>query len=292
MSDAVSLAHSPCPNDTFVFHAWNHGLIPGAPRTEVTIADIDVTNELARRGELDVLKVSYAALPAFLDRYALLPTGGALGHGCGPLVVVRADGDGPAPTPSLLDGAVVAVPSERSTAYLLLRVWAAERLTAGPREIRVLPFQEIMPAVRDGAVDAGLIIHEARFTYPRYGLRALVDLGEAWELRTGLPIPLGAIVARRSLGAGRLRELADVLRASVTRAWADPAASARYVREHAQEMRDEVVKQHIALYVNEYTADLGPAGYRAVLALLDAAAELGLGPRTDPALLAFPPEGD
>ncbi len=290
MSDAVSLAHSPCPNDTFVFHAWNHGLIDGAPRTQVTLADIDVTNELARRGELDVLKVSYAALPDFLDRYALLPAGGALGHGCGPLVVVRGEDGAGTPDPSVLEDAVVAVPSKRSTAYMLLRIWASGVLEKGPREIRVLPFHRIMPAVRDGVVDAGLIIHESRFTYPGYGLRRLVDLGEAWELRTGLPIPLGAIVAKRELGPDRLAELAAVLRASVAHAWADPAASAQYVREHAQEMDDEVVKQHISLYVNDFTTDLGPAGYRAVSALFDAASGLGLCPPVAASALAFPPQ--
>ncbi|MFG3225989.1 1,4-dihydroxy-6-naphthoate synthase [Kitasatospora sp. NPDC048194] len=283
MAERLSIAYSPCPNDTFVFHAWAHGLVPGADAPEVTFADIDVTNGLAERGELDVLKISYGALPWVLDEYALLPCGGALGRGCGPLVLTRPGVDSPAE----LAGRTVAVPSERSTAYLLFRLWAAGAVPGGFGEIVVLPFHEIMPAVRDGRVDAGLVIHEARFTYHRYGLHSLADMGEAWERETGLPIPLGAIVARRSLGAERLRGLAETIRASVRQAWADPAASRAYVLAHAQEMDPAVADQHIGLYVNEFTADLGEEGYEAVRALLTRAAAEGLVPPLDPGALAF-----
>ncbi|MEU5382405.1 1,4-dihydroxy-6-naphthoate synthase [Kitasatospora cineracea] len=282
MAEPLSVAYSPCPNDTFVFHAWAHGLVPGADAPAVRFADIDVTNGLAERGELDVLKISYGQLPWVLDEYALLPCGGALGRGCGPLVLTA----GPREAAELA-GRRVAVPSERSTAYLLFRLWAAEAVPGGFGEIVVLPFHEIMPAVRDGKVDAGLVIHEARFTYQEYGLHCLADMGEAWEAATGLPIPLGAIVARRSLGAERLRELADTVRASVRAAWADPAASREYVLAHAQEMDPAVAEQHIALYVNEFTEDLGEAGYAAVRGLLARAAERGLVPAVDPGALAF-----
>ena len=284
MAERLSIAYSPCPNDTFVFHAWAHGEVPGADAPEVTFADIDVTNGLAERGELDVLKISYGALPWVLEEYALLPCGGALGRGCGPLVLTL-PGVG---SPAELAGKTVAVPSERSTAYLLFRLWAARAVPGGFGEIVVLPFHEIMPAVRDGRVDAGLVIHEARFTYQRYGLHSLADMGEAWEAETGLPIPLGAIVARRSLGAGRLRELAGTIRASVRQAWADPSASREYVLAHAQEMDPAVAGQHIGLYVNEFTADLGEEGYGAVHALLTRAAAEGLVPPLDPGALAFP----
>ena len=161
----------------------------------MTFADIDVTNGMAERGECDVLKVSYAVLPWVLDEYALLPCGGALGRGCGPLVLTRDGGKA-----ADLTGTTIAVPSERSTAYLLFRLWAAAEVPGGVGRIVVLPFHEIMPAVRDGKVDAGLVIHEARFTYRDYGLHRLADMGEHWESTTGLPIPLGAIIARRSLG--------------------------------------------------------------------------------------------
>ncbi|WP_432093700.1 1,4-dihydroxy-6-naphthoate synthase [Streptomyces sp. bgisy100] len=289
MSEALRIAYSPCPNDTFVFHAWAHGLVPGAPELDVTFADIDITNGMAERGELDVLKVSYAVLPWILDDYALLPCGGALGRGCGPLVLTRApDGeDGGAVGPAALAGRTVAVPSERSTAYLLFRLWAATEVPGGVGDVVVLPFHEIMPAVRDGKVDAGLVIHEARFTYPDYGLHRLADMGEHWEATTGLPIPLGAIVARRSLGEERLRELAEAARASVRMAWADPEASRGYVLEHAQEMDPSVADRHIGLYVNEFTAGLGEDGYAAVRGLLTRAAAEGLVPPLGPDALAF-----
>ncbi|MFF4384663.1 1,4-dihydroxy-6-naphthoate synthase [Kitasatospora sp. NPDC001547] len=283
MAERLSIAYSPCPNDTFVFHAWAHGLVPGADAPEVTFADIDVTNGRAERGELDVLKISYGALPWVLEEYALLPCGGALGRGCGPLVLTLPGVDSPAD----LAGKTVAVPSERSTAYLLFRLWAAKAVPGGFGEIVVLPFHEIMPAVRDGRVDAGLVIHEARFTYRQYGLHSLADMGEAWERETGLPIPLGAIVARRSLGAERLRAIADTIRASVRQAWADPAASRGYVLAHAQEMDLDVAEQHIGLYVTEFTEDLGEEGYAAVRALLTRAAAEGLVPPLDPGALAF-----
>ncbi|WP_244375773.1 1,4-dihydroxy-6-naphthoate synthase [Streptomyces ficellus] len=277
----VRIAYSPCPNDTFVFHAWAHGLVPGAPGLDVTFADIDVTNGMAERGELDVLKVSYAALPWVLDEYALLPCGGALGHGVGPLVLTREPGQD-------LTGRTVAVPGERSTAYLLFRLWAADVVPGGVGNVVVMPFHEIMPAVRDGRVDAGLVIHEARFTYQRYGLHRLADMGEHWESTTGLPIPLGAIIAKRSLGEDTLELLAASARASVRMAWDDPGASRPYVREHAQEMDRAVADQHIGLYVNAFTADLGETGYAAVRSLLTRAAAEGLVPPLKPDALAFP----
>ncbi|MGP4113929.1 1,4-dihydroxy-6-naphthoate synthase [Streptomyces sp. 4N509B] len=278
----LSVTYSPCPNDTFVFHAWSHGLVPGAPPVEVTHADIDVTNDQAERGAGDVLKISYAALPWVLDTYTLLPCGGALGRGCGPLLLTR-EADR---APETLAGRTVAVPSERSTAYLLFRLWAAANVPGrGVGEVLVMPFHEIMPAVRDGKVDAGLVIHEARFTYQDYGLHQLADMGEFWESTTGHPIPLGAIVARRDLGEERLAAITDAIRASVRMAWDDPAASRAYVREHAQEMDPEVAGAHIGLYVNDFTADLGTDGYAAVRDLLERAAAQGLVPPVPEAAL-------
>jgi 1,4-dihydroxy-6-naphthoate synthase len=267
----LSLAISPCPNDTFTCRAWVHGLVPGAPAVEVTYADIDVLNGMAERGSHDVVKVSYAALPWLLEDYQLLRAGSALGRGCGPLLLAR-PGEGAGLDVSRT---TVAVPGLRTTAYLLFRLWAAEH--GGVGEIVVLPFDQIMPAVRDGRVGAGLVIHESRFTYPYYGLQEWVDLGAWWEGTTGLAIPLGAIVARRSLDGGLL---SDVLRASVEAAWAapdDPGLSA-YVAAHAAEMDPDVQRQHIALYVNGFSADLGDEGYAAVDGLLSRAAAAGLTP--------------
>ncbi|MEV5435041.1 1,4-dihydroxy-6-naphthoate synthase [Streptomyces sp. NPDC052682] len=280
-SEPLKIAYSPCPNDTFVFDALAHGRVPGAPALDVTFADIDVTNGMAERGEFDVLKVSYAVLPYVLEQYALLPCGGALGRGCGPLVLTREPGTD-------LTGRTVAVPGERSTAYLLFRLWAADTVPGGVGEIVVMPFHEIMPAVRDGKVDAGLVIHEARFTYHTYGLHKLADMGEHWEHTTGLPIPLGAIIAKRSLGADTLRRLADSVRASVRAAWDDPEVSRPYVMAHAQEMDPAVADQHIGLYVNEFTAGLGEDGYAAVRGLLTRAAAEGLVPPLGPHALDFP----
>ncbi|MDO7907057.1 1,4-dihydroxy-6-naphthoate synthase [Paenibacillus sp. JX-17] len=278
----MRIAYSPCPNDTFVFHALTHGLVPGAPAFDVTFADIDITNNLAvQPNDLDVMKISYAALPWVLDEYALLPTGGALGRGCGPLVLTRGD-DSFTPDPALLSGKRVAVPSERSTAYLLFRLWAAQNVPGGVGEIVVMPFDQIMPAVRDGMIDAGLVIHEARFTYQNYGLKLLRDMGSWWEADTGLPIPLGAIIARRTLDAD---QLTSWIRSSVEYAWKHPEASRDYVAEHAQEMSPDVTQAHIDLYVNEFTANLGNDGYAAIEALLGRAAEEGLVPKFDLELL-------
>ncbi|HCT75549.1 MAG TPA: 1,4-dihydroxy-6-naphthoate synthase [Micromonosporaceae bacterium] len=258
----MKIAFSPCPNDTFVFHALVHGLIDGTPEFEVTYADVDVTNTAALDGDFDIVKVSYAALPWLLDQYELLPCGGALGRGCGPLVVAK-------------PGATVrkvAVPGDRTTAYLLFRLWAKETY-----EIEVVPFHEIMPGVAAGRFDAGLVIHEARFTYQTYGLVKIVDLGEWWEEDTGLPIPLGAILAKPAIKS----QATQWIRESVKMAWADPQTSRAYVHEHAQEMQQSVQEQHIALYVNEFTESLGEQGYEAARNLLARAASAGITPAVD-----------
>lgn len=261
---ALTLAHSTCPNDTFVFHALSHGLVPGAPEIEVMYADVDITNTAALGGAYDLVKVSFAALPWLLDGYDLLPCGGALGRGCGPLVVTAG---------GRVEGGTVAVPGERTTAYLLFRLWSAAN---PPARIEVVPFHEIMPGVAAGRYDAGLVIHEARFTYQRYGLTSAQDLGEWWESETGAPIPLGAILANKAtVDPGRA---AGWVRASVRHAWAHPDDSRDYVLKYAQEMEPEVVNAHIGLYVNEFTEDLGDEGHRAIRTLLDRSAAEGLTP--------------
>jgi len=280
----MKIAFSPCPNDTFVFHAWVHGLVPGAPKLEVTYADIDVTNSLAAGSNgPDVVKISYAALPWVLSEYALLPCGGALGKGCGPLLLTS-NGAGSINDPAKLHSSRVAVPSERSTAYLLFRLWAAQHVPGGVGEIIVLPFHEIMPAVRDGLIDAGLVIHEARFTYPSYGLTLMVDLGSWWEQTTNLPIPLGAIIARRSLD---MPAITSWIQASVRYAWAHPEKSREYVLHHSQELSTEVTQAHIKLYVNEFTENIGELGYKAVETLLSRASLEGLVPKVDLKKLRF-----
>ncbi|WP_250289571.1 1,4-dihydroxy-6-naphthoate synthase [Frankia sp. CiP1_Cm_nod1] len=260
----LSLAISPCPNDTFAFHALTHGLVGDGTPVTVTFADIDVLNSRAADALDDVVKVSYAALPWLLGSYQLLSAGSALGRGCGPLVLTAGQAG--------LRGARVAIPGMRTTAYLLFRLWAQGR---GVSEIDVLSFEKIMPAVRDGRYDAGLVIHESRFTYPSFGLTAIADLGDWWESETGLPIPLGAVLGRRHLDGAAL---SAVVRASVAAAFADPEASRSYVLDHAQEMDPDVADAHIGLYVNDYTLQLGDEGYAAAEALLGRATAAGLVP--------------
>ncbi len=285
--ERLRLAYSPCPNDTHIFHAWVHGLIPGAPPVEERLEDIDVLNHLALRGEADVVKVSMHAFAHLRDSYALLHSGGALGRGCGPLVVARKDSPlRPAPsvqrTAALVDHLEqvrVAIPGELTTAALLLGLF-----TGGIARSVVMPFEHIMPAVSSGQVDAGVVIHEGRFTYGAYGLRRLVDLGEWWEETTGLPIPLGGIAVSRTLERSLQQDSESAMRASVEYADLHPDAALSYVRAHAQEMDPAVCKAHIDLYVNEFTLDYGPEGEEAIRRFLKTAAELGLSPGSDESL--------
>lgn len=268
----MNIAYSPCPNDTFIFHALAHGHVPDAPPIHVTFADIDITNRLAMSedDQYDVLKISYAALPYVTDRYRLLACGGALGRGCGPLVLTHQAVDA-----SQLAGKKIAVPSEHSTAYLLFRLWVEQAVPGGIGEIIVMPFHQIMVALQQGKIDAGLVIHEARFTYLNYGLHMVADLGAWWERETALPLPLGAIIAKRELDATLWTTW---IRQSVQQAWDNPAQSQHYIRCHAQEMSPAVTQQHIDLYVNEFSYALGEEGKAAIAALFSRAAASGLIP--------------
>lgn len=272
--DRLTLAYSPCPNDTYIFHAWVHGLVPHAPAVREVLEDIDTLNAMALRGEPDVVKVSFHAFAHLRGRYALLHSGGALGRGCGPLVVVRPDsplritnGSGPA---RVLAGSRVAIPGALTTAAMLLRLYAP-----GVGEQVVMPFDTILTAVERGEVDAGVIIHESRFTYEKQGLRRLVDLGEWWERSTGFPIPLGGIVVRRDLGVAMAGRVDRAIRHSLELARSDPDASNAYIRRHAQEMDPDVCREHIALYVNEYSLDYGDVGEAAIRHLLGRVSETG-----------------
>jgi len=255
----LTLGFSPCPNDTFIFDALVNGrLDTGGLRFEVVLADVQTLNEWALAGRLDVSKISYGVLPLVTRDYVLLGSGGALGRGVGPLLVARPD------RPFRPETATVAIPGEHTTAHLLFSL-------AYPQVAhkRFVVFSEIEEAVRSGAVDAGVIIHESRFTYEAKGLVKLLDLGEHWEARTASPIPLGGIVARRSLGAPLAREVERLVRRSVEQALAARPAITEYVRRHAQEMDEAVMRQHVDLYVNDFSVDLGEGGRRAVRGLLD-----------------------
>lgn len=263
----LTLGFSPCPNDTFMFYPLVHGLVEtGGLRFRERLEDVETLNRLALQGELDVSKVSYAALGHIRDRYALLRAGSALGRGCGPLLVAAGEFD-----PADLRGKTIAVPGRYTTAKLLLRLFDPQL-----ENFLVLPFNEIMDAVLKGHADAGVIIHESRFTYQGFGLHSLLDLGEWWEQTTGLPIPLGGIVARRSLGRERIALIEAALGDAVAYARANPAAAARYIREHAQEMSEEVCAAHIGLYVNDFSSELGEEGERAITELLRRAEQAGI----------------
>jgi 1,4-dihydroxy-6-naphthoate synthase len=274
----LTLAYSPCPNDTFIFTPWAEGRIDGAPAVVERYEDIDTLNRIALAGEPDVVKVSFHAFGRLRDRYGLLRSGGALGRGCGPLVVARTpfDADG-------LNARTVAIPGRLTTAALLVRLFAPGLSDAN---IVVLPFHEIMPAVCSGRVDAGVIIHESRFTYQRHGLTRIVDLGEWWERETGHAIPLGGIAMRRDLGAELIRRTERALTASVDYAHAHPADVWPTIRRHAQEMEDEVMRQHIALYVNDFTRDYGAEGEAAIRHLLETAERLAIVPHSDQPIFA------
>ncbi len=273
-SPALTLAYSPCPNDTFIFAAWANGLLPDAAPVEVVLDDVEALNEAARNGRHVLTKVSYGAIPYLLERYRILRAGGALGRGCGPLVVMRPGPGGRAPSLEALPaGARIAIPGELTTAYLLMRL-AMQR----PFEAVPMRFDTIVAAVAKGTVDAGLIIHESRFTYQSSGLAEAIDLGAWWEGETGHPIPLGAILVRRDLPLAEAAGLDATIRASLAYAETHDAAIAPYVREHAFEMDEAVMRKHIALYVNEYSRDLGDDGLAAVSDLFERAAAARLIP--------------
>ncbi|MCC8195010.1 MAG: 1,4-dihydroxy-6-naphthoate synthase [Deltaproteobacteria bacterium] len=273
---ALRLGISPCPNDTYIFAALVEGRVPlgrGLGPLETHFADVEELNSLAREGALDVTKLSAAAVADVLDEYVVLRSGGALGRGCGPLLVASRP-----LAPQDLRDATIAVPGLRTTANTLLSLHGAFN---GPR--RELVFDRIMPAVRRGDCAAGVIIHESRFTYADHGLHLVLDLGKWWEETTGAPIPLGVIAARRSLGEDTLRRVTGCIRASLESADADPAASRPFIRSHAQEMDGSVLGRHIETFVNEFSLDLGDEGCFAVERLVRKAAELrGVTPPDSP----------
>jgi 1,4-dihydroxy-6-naphthoate synthase len=270
----LSLAYSPCPNDTFIFAAWTRGMLPDAPPVNVVLDDVEALNEAAAGGRFELTKVSYGAIPYLLDNYRILRAGGALGRGCGPLVVAKPDAFGNVPSlAGLPAGARVAIPGYKTTAFLLLRLALGRPVEAVP-----MRFDAIVDAVANGTVDAGLIIHESRFTYRAAGLATVADLGEWWEAETGRAIPLGAILVRRDVPASDAERIDAIIRESLAYARAHEAAISPYVREHAFEMDERVMRAHIALYVNEYSVDLGAEGVAAIDELFARAAAARLIP--------------
>jgi len=277
MIRTLSLGYSPCPNDTFIFYALVHGRVPreGFALCE-RLEDVETLNRLALQGALDLTKVSYHALGHLRRDYCLLSSGGALGRGCGPLVVARKETE-----LQHLRGRRIAVPGRLTTANLLLQL-----CSEGFTDLLFLPFDQIMAAVGRGDADAGVIIHESRFTFREHGLIQVADLGAWWEKETGLPIPLGGILARRDLGAGLIGRIDAALRASVAYAFAHPREPREYIKSHSQELADAVIESHIGLYVNDFSLDLGTEGRAAIAALFARAESRGLIPPCDLPLFA------
>lgn len=257
----LKLHISPCPNDTFMFHALIHRLVDVQGLEFATrLADIEELNASALIGEPDVSKISFGVYPELAEHYELLTAGSALGFGVGPLLVARR-----AVPPDKIAPCRVALPGPHTTAHLLFSC----AFPSAMHKQHML-FSHIEGAVLSGEVDAGVIIHESRFTYAARGLHRVLDLGQWWEQQHGLPVPLGGIAVRRSLSPSIKRELNRAMRDSVELAMAHPDRSASFVAQHAQEMAPEVQRQHIALYVNQHSIDLDAQAQRAIGALFEA----------------------
>lgn len=257
----LTLGFSPCPNDTFIFDALVNGKIDtGGISFDVVLEDVQTLNQWAIEGKLDISKISYGVLPLVLQQYKVLDSGGALGKGVGPLLITKDK----TLTIEDVNNVRIAIPGINTTAHLLFSMAFP---SAKNKSFHV--FHEIEDLVLSGQVDAGVIIHENRFTYQQRGLHKIIDLGDYWEQQTGTPIPLGGIVAHNRLIDTVALQVNDLIRKSVEYAFAHYPQVATYVKSHAQEMSEEVMRQHIDLYVNEFSIDLGIQGKQAVNTLLD-----------------------
>jgi 1,4-dihydroxy-6-naphthoate synthase len=263
----LSLGFSPCPNDTFMLDALIHHRIPSKGiEWNIFIEDVETLNRWAMQERLDVSKMSFNAWLHVRDKYTILSSGAALGHGCGPLIIARES----LSEDEILKGPV-AIPGELTTANLLFSL-------RYPKAAKPIPmvFSEIETAVLDGRVVAGVIIHENRFTYSKRGLVKILDLGEYWEQETGFPIPLGAIAVKNTLGPQVIEAVDQLIHESVRSAFDNPDTAMPFVRKHAQEMDDNVMQAHIRTYVNEFSLDLGSQGLEAIHVLRDKAIKAGL----------------
>lgn len=267
-SSTIKLGLSPCPNDTYIFHALLHGLVKPdyshAINFEPCLLDVEQLNKKALAGDLEISKISLGAIPFIMENYAILSAGAALGRGCGPLVVACKP-----LSAQEMRTATVAIPGGMTTASLLIDLHGG---FGGPR--REMLFSEIMDAVESGQVDAGVIIHEGRFTYQRHNLHKLLDLGEWWEGNFDLPLPLGAIVARRDLKPALVKAVETSIAKSLEYARANPEASAGFIRKNAQELDETVTAAHINTFVTDYSLDLGDAGREAILKLIESASKV------------------
>jgi 1,4-dihydroxy-6-naphthoate synthase len=265
----ITLGFSPCPNDTFIFNGLVNGSVrPAGCDVREQLHDVETLNEMAFEEKLDVTKLSFYAWLMVKDRYRLLNSGGALGFGCGPVVISQKP-----LTQADMEASRIALPGRWTTAHLLFRLWA-------PRaENRLfVPYDRIFETVQSGRADCGVIIHESRFTYHQQGFRQVIDLGAWWEENSGGPIPLGCIAAHRRIGTDLAEQMDEAIRVSIQSAQADPMAALPYIRNHAQEMTAEVLDAHIRTFVNAFSLDLGDEGRSAVADLESAARETGILP--------------
>ncbi len=273
---SVTLGFSPCPNDTFIFHALVHGRVKSGIKFEDPfLEDVETLNSWAIQGRLDVSKLSFHVLGHVLNEYCILQAGSALGRGCGPLLVAKKEID-------LAQGAVlkIAIPGKYTTAAMLFQMYAPQCIN-----LVEMRFEQIMESVARGEVDAGVIIHESRFTYAEQGLISLQDLGEWWEHTSGLPIPLGCIAVKRELGAETISRINKAIRQSLEFANANPKISLPYIRQFAQEMDENVMQEHIKLYVNDFSLNLGNEGLQAVTRFLDYGRQAGILPKNNKELI-------
>jgi 1,4-dihydroxy-6-naphthoate synthase len=261
----IRLGHSPDPDDAFMFWGLASGEVdPRRFEFEHVLRDIQTLNEFALKGELEVTAISLAAYPLVQERYVLLPHGASMGSGYGPIVVAREE-----MSTAALREVEIAVPGQLTTAFLVLR------MCLGGFRYREVPFDQIIEEVHSGRADAGLLIHEGQLTYEADGLKKVVDLGEWWLLETGLPLPLGANVARRDVGAGNLFELSDVLRDSIQAGLDNRAEAMEYAMQFGRGLDTELTDRFVGMYVNELTCDYGDEGRQAVRELLRRAEALG-----------------
>jgi 1,4-dihydroxy-6-naphthoate synthase len=274
----LSLGYSPCPNDTFIFYALVHSKIDtGDLSFKEVLLDVETLNKMALSAELDITKISYHAFGHLREDYCLLRSGSAMGRNCGPLIVSKEDY-----TLKDLKGKRIAIPGRLTTANLLLQLLTFDSEIQLSSTIE-MPFHKIMDSVAKGDVDAGLIIHEGRFTYSFYGLKRIVDLGEWWEDTTGLPLPLGAILAKRNLGEDLINRVDSFIRNSIEYSLNHKEESGVYIKQHSQELEGQVIEQHINLYVNDFSLDISKEGLSAVRELFRKAEMRGIikGSRND-----------
>jgi 1,4-dihydroxy-6-naphthoate synthase len=287
------LAYSSCPNDTFIFKGIARHLIDTRGMDfNIVIEDVETLNQQAARGAYDITKLSFAALGNLLDTYALLRTGAALGMGCGPLIISlpqRTLTDRNDNTKKFSPGKqVIAVPGLGTTAYHLFKFYMADLFPKIETTIIPLPFEQIMPAVKEKRADFGVIIHEGRFVYQNMNLEMQADLGQWWEDKTALPIPLGCIAVKRTMDPDRALAIQTLIGESIDHGFLYPALGDDYIREHAQELEAAVVQQHIGLYVNDFSKDIGDKGTRAVTTFFEYAARAGLIKKSSHPLFACP----